>query len=415
MKILKNFLTVFDFRSRLYVLALVLGAITGHLDFDLLTQAAHLASTLFINLLTLVSLPIIFLSIVSTIAGMESLAEFRYLGIKVVKYTLLTTVIAASIALALFLFIDPVHTGSVALPEGMKVELPSESYLTFLTQSIPSNFVEPFLKGNVVGVLFIGIALSLSMLSLPDDKRSILHAFFSSLYAGVMKLTTAILTLMPIAVWAFVTEFVMDIRNGSPIGAIGWYLLCVLLANLLQAIVVLPLLLKWKGVKPLSLFKAMLPALSIAFFSKSSSAALPMALRCAEERGKISKKVANFAFPLCTTINMNACAAFILTTVLFVSTSHGMEFSALELGLWIILSTVAAVGNAGVPMGCFFLASAFLASMHVPLQMMGIILPFYALIDMLESAINVWSDSCVAATVQAEVAPHFGSVTENTD
>jgi len=72
--------------------------------------------------------------------------------------------------------------------------------------------------------------------------------------------------------------------------------------------------------------------------------------------------------------------------------------------LWIFIATIAAVGNAGVPMGCYFLASAFLAAMNVPLNILGVILPFYAMIDMLESAINVWSDSCVAAVVNKEVA-----------
>lgn len=56
-------------------------------------------------------------------------------------------------------------------------------------------------------------------------------------------------------------------------------------------------------------------------------------------------------------------------------------------------------------MGCYFLASAFLAAMNVPLHLLGVILPFYALIDMLETAINVWSDSCVAAIVQQEIGP----------
>jgi Na+/H+-dicarboxylate symporter len=118
----------------------------------------------------------------------------------------------------------------------------------------------------------------------------------------------------------------------------------------------------------------------------------------------MSPKVANFTLPLCTTINMNACAAFILTTVLFVSMSNGIIFSAAEMFLWIFIATLAAIGNAGVPMGCYFLASAFLAAMNVPLNILGVILPFYTMIDMLESAINVWSDSCVAAVVDKEVA-----------
>jgi Na+/H+-dicarboxylate symporter len=100
---------------------------------------------------------------------------------------------------------------------------------------------------------------------------------------------------------------------------------------------------------------------------------------------------------------MNACAGFILITVLFVSMSNGVTSSPIEMILWVVIATIAAIGNAGVPMGCYFLSTAFLAAMNVPLHILGIILPFYTLIDMLESAINVWSDSCVAAVVDKEL------------
>jgi Na+/H+-dicarboxylate symporter len=99
---------------------------------------------------------------------------------------------------------------------------------------------------------------------------------------------------------------------------------------------------------------------------------------------------------------MNGCAAFILTTVLFVSMSNGMVFSPAEMVGWIFIATIAAVGNAGVPMGCYFLSSAFLAAMNVPLNILGVILPFYTIIDMVETAINVWSDSCVATIVDKD-------------
>ena len=208
---------------------------------------------------------------------------------------------------------------------------------------------------------------------------------------------------MPIAIWAFVVLFIRDFNNGLELKSIALYLSCVLAANLIQALVVLPAFLKWNGVSPLKLIKGMFPALSVAFFTKSSAAAIPMAMRCAQENVKISPKVASFCLPLCITINMNACAAFILTTVLFVSMSNGAVYSPMELFGWIFIATIAALGNAGVPMGCFFLSSAFLASMNIPLNILGIILPFYALIDMLESAINVWSDSCVTAVVDREI------------
>lgn len=383
-------------------IALAIGTLIGFSDSAALYSASEGVADIFISLLKLVSLPIIFLSIVSTASSMGSVAEIKNLGKKVVKYTLFTTVIAAAVALALFIAVNPVRatvTGGTAEIEAIQ----GVNYFAYLKSVIPSNIVKPFIDNNVIGVLFLAMLLSLATLSLPEKNRTLLHGLFSSLFQAIMKVTTWIIAFIPLATAAFVALFFRDLRSGMEFESLGYYLAIVLAANLIQAVIVLPLLLRWKGIDPIKLFKAMSEALSVAFWAKSSAAALPMAVKCAEEKGNVSRKVAGFSLPLCTTINMNACAAFILITVLFVSISNGMTFSYLEMLGWIFIATIAAVGNAGVPMGCFFLSSAFLASMNVPLNILGLILPIYSLIDMLESAINVWSDSCVTAVVDQEV------------
>lgn len=392
------------------LLAVLLALLTGYLDNPILYQVASMVSDIFVNLLQLVSVPIIFLSVVSTVSGMENIGDFKILGKKVVKYTLLTTVIASTISLFVFIMIDPVQT-HLAAPSGMENTLNDQKgYLSYLVQVIPSNAIQPFVEHHVIGVLFLAILLSLAILALPNNNREILHNFFSSFYAAVMKVTGWVVRGMPLAIWGFISLFIKEMKLGLELESLALYLSCVLISNLVQGLVVLPLFVKSKGISPIRLARGMFPALSLAFFTKSSSATLPMAIRCSQENLGISKKVSNFAFPLCTTINMNACAAFILTTVLFVSMSNGMTYSYVEMGLWIFIATIAAVGNAGVPMGCYFLSSAFLAAMNVPLYMLGIILPFYALIDMVETAINVWSDSCVVATVDREITEEAGLV-----
>lgn len=387
----------------LLAVAVLLALLTGFFHTSITDQIALSVSELFINLLKLVSLPIIFLSIVSTVTGMSNIQEFKSLGKKVVKYTLLTTLIASTTALVLFVLIDPVKTAlnesALAVPEQDQ-----HGYFYYLLQVIPSNFLQPFLENHVIGVLFLAILFSLAVLALPDQQRSVLHPFFASLFAAIMKVTSWIVRWMPLGIWSFITLFIGEMRAGLEIKSLALYLGCVVGANLIQGILVLPLLIKSKGISPIKLFKAMFPALSLAFFTKSSNATLPLAMRCAEENMGIPRKISSFTLPLCTTINMNGCAAFILTTVLFVSMSHGMVFSPVEMILWIFISTIAAVGNAGVPMGCYFLSSAFLAAMNVPLNILGIILPFYTLIDMLETSINVWSDSCVVSIVHQELS-----------
>ena len=388
--------------TALLLLAAALGLVTGWFDVPAINGICEVITDIFIRLLKLVSLPIIFFSLIATLSGMSGMGDVKAMGGKVLKFTLLTTFVAAAMALLLYTSFDPAHQGNLAGSySGQDPEV--VSYWNYLLSIIPSSFIEPFYNGNVMGALFLALLMSAAILSLGQDHKNTLHKLFDSLFAAVMKMTSFVLKLMPLAVWAFVTLFVRDFQNQDMLQGLAVYLICVLLANIIQAGVVLPLFLKSKGIPPVKTLKAMWPALTIAFFSKSSSAALPSAVECAEQRLGVNGKVARFSMPLCISVNMNACAAFILITVLFVSQSNGVQFSILELLSWVLVASIAAIGNAGVPMGCYMLSSAFLAAMNIDLQLMLLILPFYSFIDMLESAINVWSDSCVTAMVNQEL------------
>lgn len=385
------------------ILAVLLGILSGHFDISFINQIANIVSQIFINLLKLVSTPIIFLSIISTISGMDSAEDFKFLGKKIIKYTFFTTYIASFVAFVLYLILDPANTAAT-ISEGEKVIDFEKGYIGYLIQAIPSNIIQPFSEHHVIGVLFLAILFSVAVLALPEGQRKPLHILFSSLNALVMKIASWIVKLIPLAIWSFITLLMKDMQTMVHIKQIVFYLLCVVGANLIQGFIILPLIIKSRGISPVKLAYGMLPALSLAFFSKSSSATLPMTMRCAEERVGMPKRLSNLAFPLCTAINMNGCAAFIFITVLFVSMSQGVHYSFIEMLMWTFIATIAAVGNAGVPMGCYFLSSAFLVAMNVPLNILAIILPFYTIIDMLETMINVWSDSCVVAMVDKELA-----------
>ncbi len=393
--------------NKISFIAFLIGAATAIWSPSWLISGAHVISELFMNGLKLIALPMIFTAIVSTIINMKSLREAKTLVLKTLKYTLLTTVLAASIGLLLFLLIDPAYQSGAATTTA---KVASKGYLDYLLSIIPTNPIQPFLEGNVIGVAFIAAILSIAILSLPEKQKNVLQPFFQSLFNAMLKIAGFFIRLLPIAIFAFTLIFIDSIReNSTMLRAIALYVVCVVGANLIQGFVVLPLLLKAKGISPYRHFRGMLPAVTMAFFSKSSSATLPLTLECAEKRVGISEKTANFTLPLCSIINMNGCAAFILITTLFVSMSTGMHFAWWELVGWVFLSTLAAVGNAGVPMGCFFLTSTFLIGMGVPIELMGVILPVYAVIDMIETGLNVYSDSCVTAVVDKEIQTAYNS------
>ena len=143
----------------------------------------------------------------------------------------------------------------------------------------------------------------------------------------------------------------------------------------------------------------MYPATLMALFSKSSAATLPLTMQCAEQRLRVEPRISRFVLPICTTINMNGCAAFILVTSLFVMQQGGMTLTWPVMLSWLMISVVSAVGNAGVPMGCYFLTLSLMSGIGAPVAVLGLILPIYTVIDMVETAVNVWSDSCVTAMV----------------
>ena len=384
------------------IIANLLGVALALLDISALTHFANGISTLFLNLLKFISLPIVFFSITSTLTSSDHISEVSSLGLRVLKYTLITTIIAASIALAFFVFVDPTNTFSskTISPTGNFIE----GYKEALSKLIPPNFVGAFVENNVVGVAFIGILLSCAILMLPEKDKKFLHQFFFSMFQALLSLTTMILKVLPIGIFSFVYLLVTDMsKDFSKIHDLTLYLVCIGGANLVQGLIILPLFLKLKGLSAKTLFNRIYSALVLAFFSKSSSVALPLNMKLMTENLNVSKKVSSFSLPLCSVVNMNACAGFILITTLFVCSSEGVTFSLFELLIWVFIATIAAIGNAGVPMGCYFLTGALLVGMNVPLKTLGLILPFYTFLDMLETAINVWSDSCITLVIDKEL------------
>ncbi|MBP9841355.1 MAG: dicarboxylate/amino acid:cation symporter [Simkaniaceae bacterium] len=391
-------------KSYLFIfLAILVGIISGLTHFEIVIKIAELVSTLFMNFLRFIASPIIFLSIFSTLLGLNGLSEMKNLGRRVLGYTFLTTLLAAFVALILFQSIQPAGAVNIGR-EGITSLAQPASYMQFFTNIIPSNLIQAFLENNVIGIALMSFLFGLAALRLPLEHRAVLKTFFSSSFQLVLKVTEFLVMVMPFGIWAFVTLLMGELgAHSSEWNSLILYLGVVLGANLVQGLIVLPLFLKSKGISPFTVARGASKALVLAFFSKSSNATLPVTLQCAENKLGIDAKVAHFSLPLCTVVNMNGCAAFILTTVLFISQMNGMSFSIGELLLWVVLATFAAIGNAGVPMGCFFLSSAFLIAIGVPIKLMGLILPFYAFLDMVETALNVWSDLVVTAVIDKEL------------
>ena len=290
---------------------------------------------------------------------------------------------------------EAIGAGASAIPMD---KVGSLSYYDHFLKVIPNNVLQPFLAGNVLSVLFIAAAAGLGLAFMPrTENREVLLKGIAGLQELLFTLIRGLLYILPFGILAFSAQLSAQIEAGVIVGALGKYVAVVMGGNLIQFFIVLPLFLALRGLNPLQVLKKMSPAIAVALFTKSSAATLPVTLATAEENLKVSPRVSRFVLPICTTINMNGCAAFILVTSLFVMQNAGFELTLPTMISWLFVAVLAAVGNAGVPMGCYFLTLSLMSSLGAPLGLMGIILPIYAVIDMIETAENVWSDSCVCA------------------
>ncbi len=368
------------------------------------------------------SAPIVFLAIITNFLNISTQGHLKEYGKKVIFYTILTTITASSIAYILFQIIQPAadalaQSGNYNSLIGSNIDISlSKSHASFnsgnsshhnyyneLIKIIPNNIFKAFAENNILGLALIASIMGLAMMQLPTKQQESLNTLFSALFQTFINLARFIIKILPLAIWAFTVLFLQAMLTSNSLytNGLGKYIFIVIAANVIQGFIVLPLILKYKKLSPLRLFKSVTPALTTAFFSKSSSATLPLTMDCMIEKHGIKEEIARFALPICTIINMNGCAAFIYTTVLFVALQNGLHFSAFDYIIWIFIATIVAIGNASIPMGCYFLSSAILLGMGVSLDLMVLILPIYTLFDMIETTLNVWSDCCVTDLVSA--------------
>ena len=392
----------------LWIVALVLGGILGWMNIPTLNALFNFIASVFTRLFQFVAVPTIALAVMTTLSALGAKKETRQIFGHALVYTLLTTISAAVVGLALFLWIAPgnlpadvIGAGAAKVPQNL---VQHTSYYDHFLTVIPNNVLQPFLSGNVLSILFIAAAVGLALAFMPKtENRDTLLKGILGAQEVLFTLIRALLWVLPLGILAFAAQLSAQVAAGVIVGALGKYTAVVIGGNLIQFFLVLPLFLAARGLNPVKVFRRMSPALAVALFTKSSAATLPVTIASAEQNMRINPAISRFLLPICCTINMNGCAAFILVTSLFVMQNAGMELTLGGMIAWLFVAVLSAIGNAGVPMGCYFLTLSLMSGIGAPIGLMGIILSIYTIIDMIETAENVWSDSCVASMTQHDL------------
>lgn len=397
-------------KSQIYIwlAALALGVILGLLHVHAINVAMNFIATVYTRLFRLLAVPTIVLAVITTLASLGGGKELGRMFRTTITYTLLTTVSAAAVALVYYLIIAPgnLPAADVAAEAVADQSHVSTSYADHLMSVIPDNIVRPLLEGNVLALLILCFAVGIALSRMPESagKNAIMHGL-TGLQDLLYVLIRWLIAALPLGIVAFAGQLTAEVGAGMMLDSLGRYVAVILAGNLTQMFIILPLFLLLSGLNPLRTFSRMTPAVLMALFTKSSAATLPVTMENAEQRLGISPKISRFVLPICTTVNMNGCAAFILATSLYVMQNNGITLSPATMIVWLLIAVISAVGNAGVPMGCYFLTLSLMSGIGADISIMGIILPIYTIIDMVETAENVWSDSCVCAITARRLTP----------
>lgn len=391
----------------LWIGALILGAILGALGIEVLNGMMNFVATVYTRLFQLLAVPTIALAVITTLSSLGNQADTGKIFRHAIVYTLLTTIAAAAVGLVLYNIVAPgnlptdmVLSGTSELPQNLE----QTSYSDHILGVIPNNIIKPFAEGNVLSILLLAAAAGIALAKMPQsNKKEVVVKGLLGLQDLLFMLIRGLIWALPLGIVAFAAQLSAQFSAGIVMDSLGKYVAIILGGNVIQFFIVLPLFLLARGINPVRTLSKMMPAVLMALFTKSSAATLPVTMNTAETRMGVSNKVSRFVLPICTTINMNGCAAFILVTSLFLMQNGGIQLSLSTMILWLFISVLSAVGNAGVPMGCYFLTLSLMSGMNAPIGIMGLILPIYTIIDMIETAENVWSDSCVCAMVDKDM------------
>ncbi len=303
----------------------------------------------------------------------------------------------------LLLFVDKDGSGTLVAPAGSKSSGGSKpsSMIEMVHRFIPSNPLGAMAAGDIMPTVIFAIILGLALMRL--HKRKPVLELLDAVSDAMIVIVNVILKVTPIGVFALITKAVADAGVGV-LQSLLWYCIAVVAGLGLQTFVVYPLLIRVAGGEsPLRFFAGIKEAMLFAFSTASSSATLPVTMRCLEKNLKVPKRVTDFVLPLGATVNMDGTALYEAMAAMFVAQAYGIDLSIGEQVIVFLTANLAAIGAAGIPGAGLITLVLVLNAVGLPLEGLGIILAVDRILDMFRTATNVTGDGAVALIVGAKM------------
>jgi len=370
-----------------------------------------LVGTLFINLLKMLIVPLILASVITGVAGLGTGPDLGRLGGKTLGFYVLTTLIAVLIALMLVNIVEPgVKDGQPArsllaltadaaeVTEGVKHRAET-SILDTIKGVVPPNIVEAAANTKLLALVFFAVLFGFFLARIQEPFKGTVLNFWQGIFQIMMRMTGWVMQLAPIGVFALIAK-VVALSGFEGAGPLLLFAGCVVAGLALYGFVALPILLATVArVNPWRLYPAMAPALLTAFSTASSSATLPLSLRCLEQNAKVSERIAGFVMPLGASVNHAGSALYECAAAMFIAQAYGLHLSFSTQFTVVVLALITSMGIAGIPAASLVGIAIILAAVGLPAEAIGVLLVFDRILDMARTAINVLADAACAVIV----------------
>jgi DAACS family dicarboxylate/amino acid:cation (Na+ or H+) symporter len=366
---------------------------------------------IFLRLIFMLVIPLLFSALVVGIAEMGDIGALKRVGLKTLAFTIVVSGIAVVLALFVTNFFQPGAGVDQALAQQLLADAREGAGAILAGQAdkpsgvaavlaiIPNNVVAAMSANDILAVMVFALIFGIGLLLTDTPQARMLQNGIEGIFHVSMRLIGLIIRLAPIAIACFMFNLA-SVFGWDLLVRLGAYVGVVLLALGVHMFVVYPIVLRVAGgVSPVWFFRQSQEAMVMAFSTASSNATLPTAIRVAEDKLNLPRRVARFVLTIGATANQNGTAIFEGVTVLFLAQFFGVELTLAQQALVLFICILGGIGTAGVPAGSLPVVALILGMIGVPPEGIGLVLGVDRFLDMCRTAVNVTGDLAAAVVV----------------
>ena len=365
------------------------------------TESAPLGK-IFINAIRMIVIPLVVSIMFASVARLGDIKMLGEIGGKTLGFYWLTLIPAILLGMGVM------HLGLGFVPE---ISMPAEDAIAvpqlrgitdFLVSLVPANIFEAAAKGAILPLIVFTALFAAAAGTLPAEQRDRMIAGADDISAALIKLVWWILWLAPIGVFGLIAPATAQMGWGI-IQSLGVFILCVALAlTLYLFLIYVPLLLLTAKVKPVSFFKGLAGAVTIAFSTTSTATAIPVTREEVTKNFGVSDTIADLLVPLGASMYRPGSALFQGAAIIFLAHIYGVPLAIGALGAVLFATFLVSLTVAPVPSSGVVTMAPALEAIGVPVAGLALILGVDRIPDMMRSSVNVLGQAATAIVIEPD-------------